>query len=69
MIITLLLGLVLVGTAVAFVSPAVLVARPRTPAPIGRIGPSGFAGHAGPRPTRGLRGFPARAAAARSATE
>jgi tight adherence protein C len=56
-IITLLLGLLLVGTAVALVSRAFIVARLRTADTIGRIGHYGFAGQAELRPTGGLRGF------------
>jgi tight adherence protein C len=56
-IITLLLGLLLVGTAVALISRAFIVARLRTADTIGRIGHYGFLGQAELRPTGGLRGF------------
>jgi hypothetical protein len=57
MIIVLLLGLVLVGTAVALCSRALIDGRLRTADTLGRIGRYGFAGATELRPTSGLRGL------------
>jgi len=57
MIIVLLLGLVLVGTAVALCSRALIDGRLRTADTLGRIGRYGFVGATELRPTSGLRGL------------
>ncbi|HEY3577840.1 MAG TPA: type II secretion system F family protein [Gaiellaceae bacterium] len=57
MIVLLLLGLLLLGTAVALVSRGVIVARLRTIDNLGQIGRYGFAGAAELQPVGGLRGF------------
>jgi tight adherence protein C len=57
MILVLLIGLVLLGTAVALVSRALIVARLRTAETLGQIGHYGFAGTAELTPTGGMRGF------------
>jgi tight adherence protein C len=57
-IIFLLIGLVLLGTAVALISRGVIAARLRTVDSLGQIGRYGFAGGAPDiAPTDGLRGF------------
>jgi tight adherence protein C len=53
----LLLGLLLLGTAVALVSRGVIVARLRTIDTLGQIGRYGFGGGAELQPVGGLRGF------------
>lgn len=57
MIVLLLLGLLLLGTAVALVSRGVIVARLRTIDTLGQIGRYGFGGGAELQPVGGLRGF------------
>ena len=57
MIVILLLGLLLLGTAVALVSRGVIVARLRTIDNLGQIGRYGFTGAAELQPVGGLRGF------------
>jgi tight adherence protein C len=56
-IVLLLLGLLLLGTAVALVSRGVIVARLRTIDNLGQIGRYGFGGAAELQPVGGLRGF------------
>jgi tight adherence protein C len=56
-IVLLLLGLVLLATAVALVSRGVMVARLRTIDNLGQIGRYGFGGGAELEPTGGIRGF------------
>jgi tight adherence protein C len=56
-IVLLLLGLVLLGTAVALVSRGVIAARLRTVETLGQIGHYGFVGGLELEPTGGLRGF------------
>jgi hypothetical protein len=56
-IVLLLLGLLLLGTAVALVSRGVIVARLRTIDTLGQIGRYGFGGGAELQPVGGLRGF------------
>jgi tight adherence protein C len=56
-IIILLIGLLLLGTAVALVARGVIAARLRTVDTLGQIGRYGFAGVADRRATEGLRGF------------
>jgi len=56
-IVILLLGLLLLGTAVALVSRGVIVARLRTIDNLGQIGRYGFTGAAELQPVGGLRGF------------
>ena len=57
MIVLLLLGLVLLATAVALLSRGAIVARLRTIDNLGQIGRYGFGGIADLEPTGGLRGF------------
>jgi tight adherence protein C len=56
-IIFLLIGLLLLGTAVALVSRALTVSRTRTAETLGQIGHYGFAGTADLAPPVGMRGF------------
>jgi tight adherence protein C len=56
-IIFLLLGLLALGTAVAFLSRGVIVARLRTIDTLGQIGRYGFGGGTELQPVGGLRGF------------
>jgi tight adherence protein C len=56
-IILLLLGLLLLGTAVALVSRGIIAARLRTVDTLGQIGRYGFGGGAELQPVGGLRGF------------
>jgi tight adherence protein C len=56
-VILLLLGLVLLGTAVALISRGVIVARLRTIDTLGQIGYYGFAGAIDLEPPGGMRGF------------
>jgi tight adherence protein C len=56
-VILLLLGLVLLGTAVALISRGVIVARLRTIDTLGQIGYYGFAGAINLEPPGGMRGF------------
>jgi tight adherence protein C len=56
-IVLLLLGLLLLGTAVALVSRGVIVARLRTIDTLGQIGRFGFGGGGELQPVGGLRGF------------
>jgi tight adherence protein C len=64
MIVLLLIGLLLLGTAVALVSRAFIVARLRTAETLGQIGHYGFAGTAELAPSGGVRGFVDSAASA-----
>ena len=57
MIIFLLIGLVLFGTAVVLITRGVIAARLRTADNLGQIGQYGFAGTVELAPTGGLRGF------------
>ena len=57
MIVLLLLGLLLIGTAVALLSRGVIVARLRTIDTLGQIGRYGFGGGSELEPVGGLRGF------------
>ena len=57
MIIILLIGLLLLGTAVALIAQGVIDSRLRTADTLGQIGHYGFTGPADLRPTGGLRGF------------
>lgn len=57
MIIFLLIGLVLLGTAVVLISRGLMASRLRTADTLGQIGRYGFAGAAELRPEGGLRGF------------
>jgi tight adherence protein C len=56
-IIFLLIGLLLLGTAVALVARGVIAARLRTADTLGQIGRYGFAGAPDLKPSEGLRGF------------
>jgi tight adherence protein C len=56
-ILLLLIGLVLLGTAVALVSRGVIAARLRTAETLGQIGHYGFVGATDLEPTGGVRGF------------
>jgi tight adherence protein C len=56
-ILILLIGLVLLGTAVALIARGLIVARLRTADNLMQIGHYGFVGPADLRPTGGLRGF------------
>jgi tight adherence protein C len=56
-ILLLLIGLVLLGTAVALVSRGVIAARLRTAETLGQIGHYGFVGATDLEPTSGVRGF------------
>ena len=57
MIVLLLLGLLLIGVAVALVARGVIAARLRAIDTLGQIGRYGFAGAIDLEPTRGLRGL------------
>ena len=57
MIVILLIGLVLLATAVALIARGVIAARLRTVDALGQIGRYGFAGTVDLQPTGGLRGF------------
>ena len=57
MIVILLIGLLLLGTAVALVTRGVIAARLRTVDTLGQIGRYGFAGTPDVAPTGGVRGF------------
>ena len=57
MIVILLLGLLLLGTAVALLSRGVIAARLRTIDTLGQIGRYGFGGGAELQPVGGIRGF------------
>src|SRR5438552_15054709 len=57
MIIFLLIGLLLLGIAVALVARGMIVARLRTTDTLGQIGHYGFGGPVELEPTGGLRGF------------
>ena len=57
MIVLLLIGLVLLATAVALVARGVIAARLRTVDTLGQIGHYGFAGGVELEPDSGLRGF------------
>jgi tight adherence protein C len=56
-IVFLLIGLLLLGTAVVLVSRALTISRLRTAETLGQIGHYGFAGTVDPTPTVGVRGF------------